>query len=150
MKYAKSLDEVTFYEAPKGAPPRSQGTLIESENDEMLAMGFFNLPPGGAAEPDYHDVDEAYFFTRGYGYGHLWVNGNDKEPLRYEIKPGVSVYIPAGVKHQMWNTGKEDIWEIWFFPKKVKVAGKLQKQPYSPGTWPKRSSKVTNQWYPKA
>ena len=150
MKYAKGLDEVPIYDAPKGAPPRSVAVMIEGEDDKMLSMGFFSVPAGKNSEPDYHDVDEAYYITKGEGCGLLWVHGNDKEPIRYEVRSGTSVFIPAKVKHQMFNTGKEDIWLVWFFPRRAKVSGKLQSLPFTPKTWVKRSLKMTNEWYPKS
>ncbi len=123
--------------------------MISGKDPKMLSMGFFVLPGGKRSEPDYHDVDEAYYITRGSGYGLLWVNGEKKRPKRYDVEPGTSVFIPARVKHQMFNTGKDDIWLVWFFPRRPKIAGKLQAQPFSPKTWVKRNTRISDEWYPR-
>jgi mannose-6-phosphate isomerase-like protein (cupin superfamily) len=150
MKYAKKLREIALFDAPPGAPRRSMAVMIDAEGvPERLSMGFFVLPAGHASESDYHDVDEAYFITRGKGYGHLWLNGMDKEPARYEIEPGTSVRVPATVKHQMFNTGTEDIWLVWFFPSQPKAIGMLHEKPFSPETWIRRESTPENEWHPR-
>ena len=65
MIYAKKLSEVSIYDAPAGAPPRSVVTSIDTGKDEELVMGLFVLPAGKRGETDFHDIDEAYFVTRG-------------------------------------------------------------------------------------
>jgi len=148
MIYAKKLSEVSIYDAP-ATLPRSTGTSIDTGKDEELVMGLFALPASKQSEIDFHDIDEAYFVTRGRGYGLLWVRGDDKEPERWEVEPGTSVFIPKNVRHQLFNTGKEDIWLVWFFPRHPKVSGKLQSHPFSRGDWVKRSATPVDEWYPK-
>jgi len=124
--------------------------MIDAEgNPDKMSMGFFVLPAGRTSESDYHDADEAYFITKGKGYGLLWLEGMDKNPSRYDIEPGMSVLVPSNVKHQMVNTGKEDIWLVWFFPRQAKT-GLLHEKPFSPKTWVKRAVTPTDEWYPKA
>ena len=149
MKFAKKLNDVNLYDAPKDAPPRSVAVTIDTGNPEELTMGLFVLPAGKKSEYDYHDIDEAYYITRGKGYGLLWVHGENKDPERYEVEPGTSVLVPAGAKHHMVNTGSEDIWLVWFFPRHPKVAGRLQSKPFSPETWIKRTTALTDEWLPK-
>ena len=150
MKYAKKLSEMSMFDAPPGAPPRSVAVMIDAQGaSERLSMGFFVLPAGRTSESDYHDVDEAYFITRGKGHGHLWLNGMDKPPTRYEIEPGTSVLVPATIKHQLFNDGEEDIWLVWFFPHQPSVIGKLHEKPFSPQTWIMRKKTPADEWFPK-
>ena len=48
---------------------------------------------GAGVEPHYHDNDEFWFFTS--GYGEAWLN--DKV---YKITPNTIVYTPMGVVHR--------------------------------------------------
>ncbi|MDD4859697.1 MAG: cupin domain-containing protein [Dehalococcoidales bacterium] len=148
MIYTTRFSDVTIWDAPPGAPPRSSGDSLDTGKAEQLLQGFFCLPAGEHREIDYHDIDESYFVTRGKGYGLIWTNGEDKEPERWEIEPGVSTFVPAWARHQLWNTGKEDIWLVYFFPSHPKVGGKLHSHPFSPKTWGKRTSTPPDAWYP--
>lgn len=135
---------------PPGEPPRSTAVMIDTGNKDELTMGLYVLPSNQRSNLDCHDVAEAYFFTRGRGYGLLWADGEDKAPFRYEIEPGTSTYIPPRVNHQTFNTGKEDMWLVWFFPKHADllISKKLMKKPFSPEEWTPREMPV-NEWYPK-
>lgn len=52
-----------------------------------------NQKQGGGVEPHYHDNDEFWFFTS--GYGEAWLNGTV-----YKITPNTIVYTPMGVVHR--------------------------------------------------
>lgn len=54
---------------------------------------FPNGMPGTGVEPHYHDNDEMWLFTN--GYGEVWLDGQ-----RYDITPGTMVYTPMGSVHR--------------------------------------------------
>jgi mannose-6-phosphate isomerase-like protein (cupin superfamily) len=146
MKYVVKLTEVPLYDAPAGAPPRSVASLMDTGKTDELTMGFFVLPSGKKSLIDYHDQDEAYFITRGSGREFLWLQGEDKEPEEFEIESGSAVFIPKLVRHQMANTGQEDIWLVWFFPRHS-MGGDDPKRHFSPSTWVKREM-PRDEWHP--
>jgi oxalate decarboxylase/phosphoglucose isomerase-like protein (cupin superfamily) len=121
--------------------------MIDTGNSDELTMGVFVLPPGCRSVVDYHDQDEAYFFTRGKGYEFLWLHGENEQPELFEIEAGSAMFIPKFVRHQMANTGDEDIWVVWFFPRHS-TAGDDPHHHFSPMRWVKRKM-PTDQWYPR-
>lgn len=147
MRYVVKLGEIPIYDAPLGAPPRSVATMIDTNKSDELTMGIFVLPPGRKSVIDYHDQDEAYFLTRGTGQELLWLHGGDKDPEQFEIEAGSAVFIPRSVRHQTVNTGSEDIWLVWFFPRHP-IGGDDTSRHFSPETWVKREM-PTGEWYPK-
>lgn len=54
---------------------------------------FPNQRIGTGVEPHYHDNDEFWFFTA--GYGEVWVDGQ-----RFEVTPNTLVYTPMGAVHR--------------------------------------------------
>ena len=54
---------------------------------------FPNGMPGTGVEPHYHDNDELWLFTA--GYGEVWLDGD-----RYDITPQTLVYTPMGCVHR--------------------------------------------------
>jgi mannose-6-phosphate isomerase-like protein (cupin superfamily) len=54
---------------------------------------FPNGIPGTGVEPHYHDNDELWLFTE--GFGEVWLNGE-----RFDITPNTIVYTPMGCIHR--------------------------------------------------
>jgi mannose-6-phosphate isomerase-like protein (cupin superfamily) len=77
------------------------GPAMESARNQSLAEA--SVPPGGATAEHFHlTTEEIYFFTHGEGRMRL----GDEER---EVAPGDTVVIPPGVRHKLWNTGKEPL-----------------------------------------
>jgi mannose-6-phosphate isomerase-like protein (cupin superfamily) len=58
---------------------------------------------GGETAEHYHRVtEEIYFFTHGSGRMRLGEH-------EHEVEAGACVVIPPGVRHKLWNTGKEPL-----------------------------------------
>jgi oxalate decarboxylase/phosphoglucose isomerase-like protein (cupin superfamily) len=146
MKYVVRLDEVPLYDAPPGEPPRSVAVMMDTGKTEELTIGLFVLPAGKRSMIDYHDQDESYFITRGKGQELLWLREENGEPEKFEIDAGSVVFIPRTVRHQMVNTGEEDIWLVWFFPRHS-MGGDDPKHHFSPSTWVRRQM-PRDEWYP--
>jgi len=121
------LDE-PVYEAPPGDLPRKAQDLINESlgGAKSLTMGFFIIPKGGHSKLDTHPgVEEAYYVTQGSGYTVI-------DDQRCEISRGTAVFIPAGAKHQSFNTGNEDLRLLYFFPRAMGPLGhKREKWPVS-------------------
>ena len=95
------------WEAPDES--RCVTPLITNESCESQAMltGLWRLYPGRESEPDIHpDADEIYFVVSGKGKLLL----GDEE---YTVQKGMTVFIPANVTHQSFNTGDEDL--VYYF-----------------------------------
>ena len=112
-----------LWEAPDGS--RQVQGLISSEScgAEDIAAGLWWLHPGEECEPDIHpDASEIYYVVSGQGILRL---GEDK----YEVRKGMTIYIPMGVEHQTFNTGEEDLCYYWAFapppggPSKAELQG---------------------------
>jgi mannose-6-phosphate isomerase-like protein (cupin superfamily) len=146
MRYVTKLGEVPLYDAPPNAPPRSVAVMIDSGKSDELTIGVFVLPAGKTSVVDYHDLDEAYFITRGSGRELLWLHGENNKPEEFQIEAGSAVFIPRMVRHQMVNTGSEDIWLVWFFPRHS-TGGDEPKRHFSPDAWVRREM-PRDEWYP--
>ena len=74
-----------------------------------ISAGLWWLHPGEECETDIHpDAVEIYYVVSGEGILRL---GDEK----YEVRKGMTVYIPMGVEHQTRNTGDEDLCYFWAF-----------------------------------
>jgi len=67
-----------------------------------LQLVLMSLKPGEDIGSEVHGVDQ--FFRFEAGTGEVIINGN-KNP----VSDGISVIVPAGAKHNVKNTGKEDL-----------------------------------------
>ena len=61
-----------------------------------------SLKPGEDIGDEVHGVDQ--FFRFESGTGEAIINGN-----RYPVKDGSSIIVPANAKHNIKNTGNEDL-----------------------------------------
>ena len=109
-----------------GAPDGSREVqgLMSSEtcgaND--VAAGLWWLHPGEECETDIHpDASEIYYVVSGQGILRL---GDEK----YEVRQGMTVYIPMGVEHQTMNTGDEDLCYYWAFTPPPSEPSKAEEQ----------------------
>ena len=118
-KYTTGRDETPTFEAPPGDLPRKvQVTIHPKENGaKQLTMGLFMIPVRGHSKLDVHPgIEEAYYILE--GRGEVVIDG-----VRSKLEPGTSVYIPAGVEHQSFNLGDDELRFVWFFPRAMKVLG---------------------------
>jgi mannose-6-phosphate isomerase-like protein (cupin superfamily) len=118
-KYTTGHDETPTFEAPPGDLPRKVQVTIHPKRNgaKQLTMGLFMIPFGGHSKLDTHPgVEEAYYILQ--GRGEVVIDG-----VRSKLEPGTSVYIPAGVEHQSFNLGNDELRFIWFFPRAMKVLG---------------------------
>lgn len=76
---------------------------------ETMVSGLWRLHPGHESDLDIHpDADEIYFVVSGTGTLAL---GDEK----YTVSQGMTVFIPANVHHQSFNTGDEDLVYYYIF-----------------------------------
>jgi len=74
--------------------------LYTGKNSQLVLM---SLKPGEDIGEEVHkDTDQ--FFRVDAGSGKVVINGNESE-----IKNGSAIVIPQGAKHNVINTGKEDL-----------------------------------------
>ncbi|HHW08931.1 MAG TPA: cupin domain-containing protein [Firmicutes bacterium] len=67
------------------------------------------MAPGGRAPAHIHEVEqEAMYFFAGTGEGRV---GEERCALR----PGVLMFAPAGVEHEIINTGNEPLRFVWVY-----------------------------------
>ncbi|MDP7742793.1 MAG: cupin domain-containing protein [Lentisphaeria bacterium] len=79
----------------------------ESCDSKQLLTGLWRLYPGHESDSDIHpDADEIYYVVSGAGKLLL----GDEE---YVVRAGMTIFIPAGVRHQSFNTGDENL--VYYF-----------------------------------
>jgi len=109
-KYSKCViepDRFPTWEAEDGS--RCVSPLITDQSCDASSMltGLWRLHPGHQSEPDIHpDADEVYFVVSGTG---KLVLGDEE----FVVRGGMTVFIPANVHHQSFNTGDEDL--VYYF-----------------------------------
>ena len=87
---------------------------------ETISAGLFWLHPGHESEVDVHpDSAEIYYVVS--GTGRLIMDGEE-----FRVKRGLTVYIPAGVTHQSFNDGDEDLCYFYAFAPPPTGPGKAQ------------------------
>jgi putative monooxygenase len=79
---------------------------VESQN---LSMGINETYPGGAVPEHVHATEEEVNFFLS-GRGKFLAEGRE-----IAIEPGVCIYIPPGISHQIVNTGDEVVRFVWIF-----------------------------------
>lgn len=79
---------------------------VDSQN---LSMGINETYPGGVVPEHKHDAEEEVNFIFA-GRGKFIA-----ESREISLEPGVCVYIPAGIPHQIVNDGDEVIRFMWIF-----------------------------------
>ena len=100
---------VSDVEAVQKAKGRNSRLLISGSEtgNKAFALGRSLMEPGVIADLHSHaNEEEAMYFYAGEG---VCVVGDQK----YEIGPETVVLAPAGVKHQVTNTGTEPLKFVW-------------------------------------
>lgn len=98
----RNLDEMPAFKTKDGSEIRE---LLAYRNSciQKQSLAEARLPVGGSTMEHYHPVtEEIYYIT--HGTGRLRI----EEEVR-EVKVGDAIAIPPGLKHKIWNTGKESL-----------------------------------------
>ena len=85
--------------------------LINSDTcgSEAMATGLWRLYPGQKSAPDIHpNADELYYVVAGRGRVVM-------EHEEYEVRQGMTVFIPANVTHQSFNIGDDELVYYYVF-----------------------------------
>jgi putative monooxygenase len=92
-------------------PVRMSWLLVSEKtvDSQNLSMGINETYPGGMVPEHKHDTEEEvnYIFA---GRGKFIAEGKE-----FLLEPGVCIYIPAGIPHQIVNDGDEVIRFMWIF-----------------------------------
>lgn len=84
---------------PEVIPGIDHRTLAGAEHGlRHLAVWSQRMAPGGATPPHYHDCEEVVIVLEGAGTVDV-----DGQP--HPVRAGDTVIVPAGVPHQIINTG---------------------------------------------
>ena len=87
----KDGSEIRELLAPRNSAIRNQ-SLAEAR-----------LPAGGSTQEHFHpQAEEIYYITAGSGRIRI-------ETEELPVKAGDAIAIPPGLKHKLWNTGKETL-----------------------------------------
>ena len=114
--------KLPIWQAPDKS--RTVSSLIDAERcgAKGISAGMFWLEPGHQSEPDIHpNSEEIYYVAQGTGKLVL----GDQE---HTVSKGMSVYIPAGVHHQSFNTGDEQLVYFWAFSPPPPETSKAEEQ----------------------
>lgn len=76
---------------------------------QNLSMGVNETYPGGTVPEHVHTAEEEVNLFLA-GRGKFLVEGRE-----IPIEPGVCIYIPPGIPHQIANTGDEVVRFVWIF-----------------------------------
>ena len=101
--------EQPIWQAPNLS--RKVSLLVSREHcgAEHLSAGLFWLAPGHETVADIHpDAEEIYYVVS--GSGRLVMDGEE-----FRVAQGMTVYIPAGVTHQSFNDGAEELCYFYAF-----------------------------------
>lgn len=116
-------DGFPVFEAPDGS--RRVTLLINEEicGASGVSAGLWWLNPGQQSELDFHPKsDELYYVVSGEG---KLVLNEDEE---YVVKKGMTAFVPAGVKHQTFNTGSDELCYYYVFSPPPTERGKVEEQ----------------------
>jgi mannose-6-phosphate isomerase-like protein (cupin superfamily) len=72
-------------------------------------MGTQEIPPGGKIPVHLHEVEEEILFFH-EGEGEVEIDGTC-----HEVGPGMSAFLPPGIRHGVHNSGKVSIKMLWIF-----------------------------------
>jgi mannose-6-phosphate isomerase-like protein (cupin superfamily) len=102
------IDFSTVPGARIGKPFERELKILLSPDNNPEVKGFTLLlsalaPDGGCTDIHAHD-DGGELMIFMSGRGRAWL-GDDE----YELKPGVAIYAPPGVRHRTMNTGSEPL-----------------------------------------
>ncbi len=92
---------------------------------QHLSAGLFWLAPGRETDADIHaDAEEIYYVVS--GSGRLVMDGEE-----FRVSKGQTVYIAAGVEHQSFNDGEEDLCYFYAFAPPPSGAPKQEAQSWT-------------------
>ena len=97
------------WQAPDGS--RRVNLLVSPETCGAgdISAGLFWLHPGHQTQADIHpESAEIYYVVS--GRGKLVMDGQE-----FRVEKGMTVYIPAGVEHQSFNDGHQDLCYFYAF-----------------------------------
>jgi len=101
--------DLPLWQAPDGSRKVNMMVGPQTCGAEEISAGLWWLAPGNQSEADVHpEAAEIYYVVSGQG---RLVMDEDE----FEVSQGMAVYIPAGVKHQSFNTGEEDLCYFYAF-----------------------------------
>lgn len=98
----KNLAEVPAFITKDGSEIRE---LLAYRNSNIRAQSLAEarLPVGGSTQEHYHPkTEEIYYIT--HGTGRMRIAAEVRE-----VVPGDAIAIPPGLKHKIWNNGKETL-----------------------------------------
>lgn len=73
--------------------------LYTAEHSQLVVM---SIPPGGDIGEEVHELDQ--FIRVEQGIGTAVLDGKE-----HDLEDGSAVVVPAGLKHNIVNTGEEDL-----------------------------------------
>ncbi|MBI2303806.1 MAG: cupin domain-containing protein [Chloroflexi bacterium] len=97
MAYIKQAEETPW--EPGRTPNRQLRRLINADDTPLLHTVLVQLGPGEAVSLHSHSVLETMYILEGEGHGQV---AGERGPCR----PGTIMYAPAGVEHELKNTGQ--------------------------------------------
>lgn len=102
-------DKAVIYEAPMPHKRRAK-ILIDKETvgAKNLALGIAFYEPGEKADFHTHDGEETMYILHGQAI--ITVDGK-----KFEVKKGMTIYIPAGEQHMLENPGRETFHFLFIF-----------------------------------
>lgn len=106
-------------------PPPNERTLKilmspELGNTDKLTVLASIIPAGGTTGLHTHDVDEFMYVVSGRGV-HVY------ESKEFPVEVDMLIHAPAGIRHEVKNTGDETIKLVCFFVPPLKPTGYLEK-----------------------
>ena len=121
------VPDVPFVQSPDGTMRDSVMITHETCGSQQFTAGLFWVRPGAHGQPDTHiGVEEVFYIIQGQADIHM-----DDRPVA--VKAGDVVFVPAGVKHQVFNTGKEVYCAFWLIGAKWSDLPDIQE---ALGKWP--------------
>jgi mannose-6-phosphate isomerase-like protein (cupin superfamily) len=107
VKQVFRLNDVPFIESLDGTMRDSVMITEETCGSQQFSAGLFFVRPGGQGHADTHeDAEEVFYIIQ--GQANILMDGED-----CHVKAGDVVFVPAGVSHQVINTGDETYCAFW-------------------------------------
>lgn len=111
----KALTAQTLELTPLERPGRTVKAFVGPGEAENLAAGIVEFPVGTTAPPHSHSSQEELIYVVD-GMGSIMLDHREQE-----LEPGVFVFIPPGVVHQVRNNGPEPVRLLYAFSPPVEV-----------------------------
>ncbi len=88
---------------------RLKEAYVEFFRAESLSLGLYVLPAGSVDPQQPHDEDEVYYVVS--GSARLTTGTEDRD-----VKPGTSIFVPAGLEHRFHSIEENLIILVVFVP----------------------------------